>query len=56
MGEILIKHGNGVREELTKIFGVSIVTVRGALKGRTNSPLAKKIRKAAIEKGGVEVK
>ncbi|HBX44446.1 MAG TPA: hypothetical protein DEG28_00935 [Porphyromonadaceae bacterium] len=53
MGEILTKHGD--RQELAKIFNVSIVTIRSALKGRTKSPLAQRIRKAAIERGGVEV-
>ena len=54
--EILLRHGSGVREELAKIFGVSAVTVRNALKGRTKSELAARIRKAALIKGGVEVK
>lgn len=54
MKEILIKHGKG-RSEIAKLFGVSAVTVRDALKGRTQSELAIKIRRVAIEKGGKEV-
>jgi hypothetical protein len=38
--------------ELERIFKVSKVTVWKALKGKTNSPLAKQIRKAALAKGG----
>lgn len=53
MSEILTKHGE--RGALAKLFNVSEVTVRSALKGRTNSPLAQRIRKAAKERGGVEV-
>ena len=52
MNEILTKHGE--RGYLAKLFGVSEVTVRSALKGRTKSPLAERIRKAAKERGGVE--
>lgn len=53
MGKILTVHGD--KKELAKIFKVSHVTVREALKGTVDTPLAKKIRKAAIERGGVEV-
>lgn len=53
MNEILTKHGE--RGKLAKIFDVSHVTVRNALKGRTNSPLAKRIRQAAILRGGKEL-
>lgn len=38
--------------ELERIFKTSKVTVWMALKGKTNSPLAQRIRKAALEKGG----
>jgi len=54
MGEILIKHGK-TRAEIAKAFGVSAVTVRSALKGRTQSDLARKIRELARKKGGVEI-
>lgn len=54
MREILLKHGKS-RSEIAKAFGVSAVTVRSALKGRTQSDLARRIRKAAMEKGGKEV-
>ena len=53
MGEILMKHGE--RREISKIFNVSDVTVRNALKGRTQSELSRRIRKVAIERGGIEV-
>lgn len=53
MGEILLKYGK-TRREIAKAFGVSTVTVRSALKGRTRSKLADRIRKMAIEKGGKE--
>jgi len=52
MAEILVKQGE--RSELAKIFNVSIVTIRSALKGRTKSPLAYRIRKAALARGGAE--
>lgn len=54
MNEILVKHG-GIRSEIAKTFGVSAVTVRSALKGRTQSKLAVKIRKMAMERGGMEI-
>lgn len=47
---------SGEKKALMKIFNKSHVTVRRALKGETNTDLAKKIRKAAIERGGVEQK
>ncbi len=53
MGTILTAHGD--KKELMKIFKVSHVTVREALRGTIESDLSKKIRKAAIERGGVEV-
>jgi hypothetical protein len=39
-----------------KIFDVSYPTIRRALNGTTNTELAKKIRKVALIKGGVELK
>lgn len=53
MSEILTKHGE--RGYLANLFNVSLVTVRSALKGRTKSVLAERIRKAAKERGGMEV-
>ena len=53
MKEILTKHGE--RREIAKIFNVSEVTVRNALKGRTQSQLSKRIRNVAIQRGGVEM-
>ncbi|HBG41929.1 MAG TPA: hypothetical protein DEF88_14525 [Porphyromonadaceae bacterium] len=52
MGEILTKYGE--RGKLAKLFNVSEVTVRNALKGRTRSELSDRIRKAALERGGSE--
>ncbi len=54
MNEILTKHGE--RREIAKIFNVSEVTVRNALKGRTRSDLSKRIRSVAIQRGGIEAK
>ncbi len=51
MAKILTQHGE--RGELGRIFKVSQVTIRRALNGETNTPLAKKIRTAAIKRGGV---
>lgn len=48
-----MKHGE--RREIAKMFNVSEVTVRNALKGRTQSELSRKIRKIAIQRGGIEV-
>jgi DeoR/GlpR family transcriptional regulator of sugar metabolism len=53
MSEILTKYGE--RIYLAKLFNVSDVTVRNALKGRTKSDLAEKIRNAALARGGVEI-
>ncbi|MEA4916020.1 hypothetical protein [Proteiniphilum sp.] len=53
MGEILMKHGE--RKEIAKMFNVSEVTVRNALKGRTQSELSRRIRRMAIQRGGIEV-
>lgn len=46
----------GEKKALEKIFNASNVTVRLALRGEWDSPLCRRIRKAAIERGGVEVK
>lgn len=52
MGEILTRYGE--KSLLAKMFNTSHVTVREALRGNTKSELAKKIRNAAIERGGIE--
>lgn len=52
MVKVLVEHG-----EVTKIaalVGVARKTVGEALSGQTNTPLAQRIRKLAIERGGVE--
>lgn len=49
-----IKVPHGCRNQLAKIFGVSLPTVRKALKGKTDNDLARKIRKAALENKGRE--
>lgn len=54
MKEILTKRGEV--KALRQIFGVSEPTVINALHGRYNTELTQKIRKAAIERGGVEAK
>lgn len=48
-----MKHGD--RREIAKMLNVSEVTVRNALKGRTQSELSERIRKLAIQRGGIEV-
>ena len=45
---------NGERTELARIFNCCRKTVREALQFKTNTPLAMRIRKAAIERGGKE--
>lgn len=50
--KILTEHGEA--ELIARVFGVSGRTVRDALKFRTNSDLAKKIRHYAVQRGGVE--
>ena len=52
MREILTRTGEV--KELMRIFSVSKPTVINALKYRVNTQLACRIRKAAIERGGVE--
>ena len=52
MKEILTRTGEV--KALQAIFGTSRPTVICALKGRTSSEMALKIRKAAIERGGKE--
>lgn len=55
MKEILVPHGKA-RKEMEEIFGVSHVTVRNALKGRTKNELAMRIRTLAVKRyGGSEV-
>lgn len=52
MKEILTRRGE-VRE-LMRIFNVSEPTVINALRFRTNSELAQRIRSTALRRGGVE--
>jgi len=54
MSTIITKHKE--KTQLARLFGVSLVTIRKALNGVTQSDLAKRIRKAAIERGGAEQK
>lgn len=53
MNRILTRFGEINR--IAAIMGVSRPTVRSALSDKTSSDLAKRIRKAALERGGVEV-
>lgn len=50
MKRIVINHG--IRKELMDIFGTTYPTIRNALNYQTDTTLAKKIRKAALNKGG----
>lgn len=52
MNKILVERGE--HKMLMKIFNVSHVTVRESLRGNIKTDLGKKIRKAAIERGGIE--
>ncbi len=52
----IIKVDQSVRKEIIEILGTSYPSVRRALNGTHDSELARKIRKVALEKGGVELK
>ena len=47
---------NGDKKALKEQFNCSYPTVREALKGKSSTTLSYNIRKAAIERGGVEIK
>ena len=51
MARVLVEHGEIVK--LAQLLGVARKTVREALSGQTNTDLAKKIRKVALDRGGV---
>jgi len=53
MNEIIVPHGT--RDKLVRLFQTSYPTVRAALKGESKSLLSLRIRKGALENGGVEV-
>lgn len=53
MGRILVEWGE--YKKIAEVFNVSTRTVRDACKARSESKLAQRIRKAAIERGGVAV-
>lgn len=53
MKRIIVDYGTV--SELCKTFGVSMVTVRRALRYQTDTELAGKIRTLAMKKGGVEL-
>ncbi len=53
MAKVLVEYGE--RQYLANMFKTSLPTVRAALRGQTNTTLAKKIRAAAIKRGGVVV-
>lgn len=52
MNKILVEPNEKVY--LKRLFGVSYPTIRKALNGISDSSLSLKIRKAALERGGVE--
>lgn len=52
MAKILTERGE--RMLLGKLFGVSQPTIRRALNGMTQTELARKIRRVALLRGGVE--
>lgn len=51
MAKVLVEHGEVAK--LARLFGIARKTVSEALRGQTNTDLAKKIRKVAIDRGGV---
>lgn len=51
--KIVVEHGE--QRAIAQILGCSIEMVCHSLAYRKNSPLARQIRKVAIERGGVEV-
>lgn len=51
MAKVLVEYGE--RQHIAAMFKTSLPTVRAALRGETNTPLAKKIRAVAIKRGGV---
>lgn len=53
MKQILVKHGEAVA--IARFLGCNKNTVTSALKGKYNTPLAQKIRKIALKRGGVEI-
>ncbi len=53
MAKVLVEYGE--RQYLADLFKTTLPTVRAALRGQTNTELAKKIRIAAIKRGGVVV-
>lgn len=50
--KILVSHGEG--KYLKELFKTSYVTVNKALGGSENTDLQRRIRKAAVERGGQE--
>ncbi len=50
MAKIITEHGE--RQKLAELFHTTQPTVRAALRGQTNTPLAQKIRAAALKRGG----
>lgn len=54
MNKIIVPQG--MKTKLQGLFNTSHVTVRRALNGETNSPLSQKIRRAALENKGIEMK
>ncbi len=53
MAKVLVEYGE--RQYLANMFKTSLPTVRAALRGQTNTALARRIRAAAIKRGGVVV-
>ena len=54
MGKIIVVHGE--KTKIAELFKVSTETVKSALNEKTKSALALRIRKIAIERGGLEQK
>jgi hypothetical protein len=53
MNEILVPYG--VKKEIMEGLGYTYPTIKKALRGESRSKASKKIRQAAINKGGYEI-
>ena len=53
LNRIIVAHGE--RKQLAELFGHGMPFIRKALAGDRETPEALRVRKAAIERGGIEV-
>ena len=50
---VIVNHGEV--NKLADLFGVSLPTVRSALRGKTSTKLSQNIRETALNRGGVQI-